>query len=67
MSTMEALRHDLDRARGRWPQISRDTSVDYFTIARIARGNTQNPRIDTFDKLRAWLDAHLTATPGNAA
>lgn len=56
---METLRADLARARGRWPRISEDTGIDYFTVARIARGETESPRIDTFEKLRDWLNANL--------
>jgi hypothetical protein len=53
---MAALRQDLDRARGRWPEIASDTGINYFTICRIARGETPTPQIDTFEKIRAWLD-----------
>jgi hypothetical protein len=56
---MSALRVDLGRARGLWPKIAGDTGVNYFTVARIARGTTVSPQIDTFQKLRGWLDAHL--------
>jgi predicted transcriptional regulator len=52
---MDQLRHELDRARGHWPTISRDTGVDYFTIARIARGETENPRINTVERIQEWL------------
>src|SRR5579862_1795240 len=45
--TMTELRAGLDLARGHWPRISEDTGIDYFTIARIARGETRAPRIDT--------------------
>ena len=62
---METLRSDLDRARGRWPAIARDTGIDYFTIARIARKNTERPRIDTVEKLQSWLATNLPA--GDAA
>lgn len=55
MTVMETLRRDLDLARGTWPRIARETGVDYFTIARIARGETERPRIDTVEKLRGWL------------
>lgn len=64
--SMSTLRTDLARARGRWPQIATDTGVNYFTVARIARGETPSPQIDTFEKLRAWLDAHLPQ-PADAA
>ncbi len=58
MDSMQQLRADLGRARGHWPRIADDTGVNYFTIARIARGVTPNPQIDTFGKIRDWIDAH---------
>lgn len=57
-SAMLQLRTDLDRARGYWPRIATDTGVDHSTIARIARGEIENPRIDTFGKIREWIDVH---------
>ena len=67
MTVMEALRHDLDLARGTWPRIAHDTGVDYFTIARIARGETASPRIDTVEKLRGWLSQNPPANQPAAA
>lgn len=63
MRTMDEIRDGLEAARGRWPQIARDTEIDYFTIARIARGETRAPRIDTFQKIDEWLAANLPAAP----
>ena len=34
-----------------------------FTICRIARGETERPRIDTVEKIRGWLDSNLAPTP----
>lgn len=53
--TMLDLRDGLRRAKGHWPRIASDTGIDYFTIARIARGETPNPRIDTVEKIHGWL------------
>ena len=52
---MDQLRQGLEGARGHWPMISRETGIDYFTIARIARGETQNPRIETVERIQEWL------------
>ncbi len=67
---MIALRTDLARAKGYWPLIARHTGVDYFTVARIARGETADPRIGTYSKIREWIDTHqdlLTTSPDEAA
>lgn len=58
MDTMEALRADLANAKGTWPRVAADTGIDYFTIARIARGVTKRPRIDTVEAIQAWLMAN---------
>lgn len=65
--SMNVLRADLDRARGRWPKIADATGVNYFTIARIARGQTPTPQINTYEKLRAWLDINLPRESADAA
>ena len=57
--TMTTLRADLERARGKWRQIAADTSVGYDTVCRIGRGDTPSPQIDTYEKLRTWLDRNL--------
>ena len=57
-TTMERLRSGLESMRGRWPEIARDTGVDYFTIARIARGDTADPRISSVDSILGWLAHH---------
>jgi transcriptional regulator with XRE-family HTH domain len=61
MRTLEILRADLDRARGQWPKIASETGLDHSTIARIARADIPNPRIQTVDRIREWLDANLPA------
>jgi len=58
MNTMETLRAGLDGAKGRWPRIAEDIGVDHSTIARIARGEIETPRIDTVEKIQGWLREH---------
>lgn len=67
MDTMQTLRANLDRARGRWKQVAADTGINYFTIARIARGNTPNPQIGTVDKLQQWAAKNLPVETESAA
>lgn len=64
MTTMDQLRHGLDQARGHWPVIAQDTGIDYFTIARIARGETENPRIDTVERIQGWLASNSEKLAG---
>lgn len=58
-TVMPTLRADLQRARGRWPQMATDTGVSHSTISRVARGRIPTPQIDTYLALRSWLDEHL--------
>lgn len=67
MHTMTEIRDGLDRARGQWPKIAKDTGLDYFTIARIARGVTASPRIDTVELLSQWLGANASLLAPRAA
>lgn len=58
MDIMDALRADLASAKGTWPRLAEETGIDYFTIARIARGVTKRPRIDTVEMIRGWIKAN---------
>ncbi len=60
---LPALVADLDRARGRWQSIAKDTGINYFTICRIARGNTPDPGVKTYERLRQWCDKNLSRDP----
>jgi transcriptional regulator with XRE-family HTH domain len=57
--SMELLRLDLARAKGHWSKLSRNTGIEHSTIVRIARGATPNPQIETYRKIRVWLDTNL--------
>lgn len=56
---LPALVADLNRARGRWQLIARDTGINYFTVCRIARGDTPDPGVNTYERLRAWCDENV--------
>jgi hypothetical protein len=56
--TMSKLRADLARVRGQWRRVAADTEIAHDTVCRIARGDTPTPQIDTYEKLRGWLDQH---------
>lgn len=56
---LPALRADLDRARGRWQVIARETGLSYSTVCRIARGDIPDPGVQSYVLLRSWCDANL--------
>jgi transcriptional regulator with XRE-family HTH domain len=58
-TSMSTLRNDLFRAKGHWSRLSRKTGIEYSTVVRIARGITPNPQIETYRKIRIWLDKNL--------
>lgn len=57
--SMTVLRDDLERARGYWPKLAEQTGINHSTISRIVRRENTNPQLDTFQKIRGWLDANL--------
>jgi transcriptional regulator with XRE-family HTH domain len=65
-TSMTVLRDDLSRAKGHWAKLSRKTGIEYSTVVRIARGDTPNPTIDTYRKIRHWLDRNLPLIEGLA-
>ncbi len=67
MTTMDRVRQGLDEARGSWPQVARETGIDYFTICRIARGETQNPRFATVERLQKWLAVRRSTRSSKAS
>ncbi len=43
------------KGTGGWKKLAQDSGVDYFTIARIARGEIKSPGVLTCEKLEAAL------------
>ncbi len=45
------VRRRLEESRGKWPVISKETGVPYFTIANIVSGKSADPRIGSIQPL----------------
>lgn len=45
----------LDRARGRWAHVSKESGVPYHTLTKIAQRRSANPRIDTVQRLHVYF------------
>ncbi|WP_288649677.1 hypothetical protein [Pseudomonas sp. UBA5568] len=45
----------LRRRKGEWPEISRASSVPYFTISKMVTGTTRNPRVNTVQRLANYF------------
>lgn len=53
--SLEVLVHRLASRKGEWRAISRQSSVPYDTLTKIAQGKTKNPRLNTVRALLAAL------------
>lgn len=62
-NTAQRIKRLLNEHKGSWPEISRDSGVPYFTLAKIASGASENPRIKTCDALSRYFDAKATRKP----
>lgn len=51
----------LERRKGDWPEISKESGVPYFTISKIASGATNDSRISTVQKLANYFFDHPIA------
>ena len=45
----------LERLRGQWGRIARESEVPYTTIKNLMQGRTKDPRSSTVDRLRNYL------------
>ena len=56
-SILDYLTRRLIEEKGNWPQISKDSGVEYNTIAKIAQGVRTNPTIANVQPLLNWFEA----------
>ena len=52
---VEQVKARLDRLRGQWGRISRESGVPYTTIKNLMQGLTKDPRSSTINTLRNYL------------
>ncbi len=53
--SLSAVKACLADTKGEWPEVARDSGVDYFTIVRIAGGKSKSPRYETIEKLAEYF------------
>lgn len=53
----------LDATRGTWPQVSEGSGVPLRTIEKIARQETEDPRVSNVQKLADWFASQDTSPP----
>jgi hypothetical protein len=54
---IEFLRRRLNEHKGMWPMISKETGVEYDTLAKIAQGVRTNPGLSNIQPLLDWFEA----------
>ena len=57
---LDYVRRKLADSAGHRAEISEETGVPYFTLAKIAQGVTANPRTDTVQRLHDYFRKHET-------
>lgn len=66
--TLRDIVAELGRLKGQgaWSRIAKEANVDYFTVARIARGEFKNPGVLTCERIADAI-AHEQRHHGRAA
>ncbi len=54
-SQLELVRTRLERLRGQWGRVARESGIGYTTIKNIMQGSTKDPRSSTVERLRTYL------------
>lgn len=53
--TLAFVVDELQKRKGQWPALAQASGVSKRTFEKIAHGKTKNPRIDTVERLAAYL------------
>jgi transposase len=51
----EVVKGKLERLRGQWLRVSRESGVKYKTIKNLMQGKVKDPRASSIDKLHDYL------------
>lgn len=54
-TTLDFVKARLERLRGQWPRVSRESGVKYKTIKNIMQGKVKDPRGSNIERLRNYL------------
>lgn len=46
---------ELEKAKGRWPDVARDTDMSLSTLKKIARREVENPGVVHIEKLATYF------------
>lgn len=51
----EYVLQELDKAKGRWPQVAEGSGVPYKTVTKIAQRETLDPGVNNVQKLADYF------------
>lgn len=52
---------ELEKAKGRWPEVARHTDISLSTLKKIARREVENPGVVTIEKLANYFRDQVAA------
>lgn len=53
---LDELLARLERTKGHWPTVARESGVPYFTMMRLVQRRTTNPQLKTVQALMDYFD-----------
>lgn len=60
-SIYQYVMDELESAKGRWPDVARDSGVALTTLKKIARREVENPGVVTIEKLATYFREQAAA------
>jgi hypothetical protein len=54
---------ELEKAKGRWPEVARDTDMSLSTLKKIARREVENPGVLHIEKLAGYFQRPTMMDP----
>lgn len=52
-NTLAFIITELEKRKGQWPALAKESGVSKRTFEKIVSGDTRNPRLETVEKLAA--------------
>ena len=58
MKKLTAIRKRLQKQRGRFPEIAKDTGLGLEWLRKLSQGRFNEIGLGRYERLTDWLDAH---------
>lgn len=56
IGSLDDVRGRLERLRGQWKRVARESGVPYKTIKNLMQGKVVDPRVSTLSRLHQYLE-----------